>query len=145
MRIAPALIRVLLILALIANGATSAFAATQMQISHLNEKAAEAEAPKSAQSSVPPCHEHAATIGVSIANAEAAVVDKDSRGANTRHGSLDCCKSAKCLCACMHHVAATSASVHFLAANVDHASSVRPLKMGHAAPALPPLIRPPIG
>lgn len=132
MRLSTLLLRLSLVLALIANGTTSAFAATPMQ-------AAQTE------SAQPPCHEQVAATGTSTADAEVTAVNAPGHAPGTDHGSPDCCQSAKCQGACMHHVAATSASVHILEASIDHASGVRPLKMGHAAPPLPHLIRPPIG
>jgi hypothetical protein len=147
MRLSTLLLRLSLILALIANGTTSAFAATQMQAAHWVDKATEANAAQSVrtESAQPPCHEHVAAAGTSTADTEVAAADATHPAQGTEHGSPDCCQSATCQCACMHHVAATSASAHVLEASIDHASSARPLKMGHATPALPHLIRPPIG
>ena len=148
MRLSTLLLRLSLILALIANGTTSAFAATQMQAAHLAEEASEAKVAQAARTESaqqPPCHVHVAAAGTSTADSEMTAADATDPAQGTEHGSPDCCQSATCQCACMHHVAATSASVHVLEASIDHASSVRPLKMGHATPALPHLIRPPIG
>ena len=146
MRFSPLLLRLLLILALIANGATSAFAATQMQVAHLSENAAEVKASKlaRAESATPPCHEHASARQLSTVDDETSPGHISDSAGDTEHGSTDCCKSAKCVCACMQHVATTPATMHVLQASVDHASSGRPLKVGHTAPALPHLIRPPI-
>jgi hypothetical protein len=148
MRLSPVLLRLLLMLALLANGVTGAFATTHMQVAHVAEMAAETKtvAAAHADAAKPPCHEHMPAMDDSEAASQitppSAALDTDS---GTEHGSPDCCQSANCACACMQHMAATSASVHMLQVRIDHASGVRPLKMGHATPALPQLIRPPIG
>ena len=146
MRTPSLLLRLLLVLALIANGVTGAFAATQMQAVHVagmaaQEKAAaaHADAPK------PPCHEQMAAMGDSEAAPQIAPPSALDTDPGTEHGSSDCCQAANCACACLQHVAATSTSVHALQVRIGRASGVRPLKMGHATPALRHLIRPPIG
>jgi hypothetical protein len=60
MTLSPVLLRLSLIVALIANGVTGAFAATQMQTAHVAEIAAEAKPePVTRNDAVkPPCHEH---------------------------------------------------------------------------------------
>jgi hypothetical protein len=146
MRTPSLLLRLLLVLALIANGVTGAFAATQMQTAHVAGMAVEEKAVAHADASKPPCHEQMAAMGDSEAVPQiappSASLDTDP---GTEHGSPDCCQSANCACACLQHVAATSASVHALQVSIGRTSSVRPLKMGHATPALRHLIRPPIG
>ena len=147
MRLPPLLLRLLLTLALIANGVTGAFAATQMQTAHVAEITAQAKATTLAhtKSAEPACHEHRASMGDAQTDLQIAPADVPKTGSDTEHGAPDCCKSAKCACACMQHLASTSASVHMLQVRIDHASGVRPLTLGHATPALPHLIRPPIG
>ena len=147
MRFSPLLLRLLLILALTANGTTSAFAATQMQVEYLDAATVDAsqDQPASVQAVAPPCHEHPATGTLSTEIVEAVTAGMVDAAVDTDHGSPDCCQSAKCLCACLHNVAATAVSVHLLQVSIDRATSVRILKMGHAEPALPHLIRPPIG
>jgi len=50
-----------------------------------------------------------------------------------------------CRCACAHPAQAAVPMVAFTPLPVESAGNVRPLASAHAAPALPHLIRPPIG
>lgn len=129
------LLRLLLAVALTFNGVATAAASA-----HLGHMGA-VETPAAAKASAaedPPCHEHhQATAAVD----EQPVPAPQSKG----HPSPDCCKSAACRCACVHHAPAAIAALSFGAPIIEHEDSVRSMSSGHAAPALPHLIRPPIG
>lgn len=129
------LLRLLLAAALIFNGAASAVASVHMNHMGAVEAVVQAE-PLPAEN--PPCHEHSATTA---ADQPSPAVD----AGDDQAPSPDCCKSGACRCACVHHATAAILGLGLVAPIVGHAASVRPMSMGHAAPALPNLIRPPIG
>ena len=140
----PLLLRVLLSLCLILNGSGYAMASAHMSMGHQESGGAMGQlAADPADSAQPPCHQlhDAAPQAAEQAPGsppDTAAVDSDSP-------SPDCCKSGACRCACVQHVPATI-PVHALGeAAMEHAAIVLPLTLGHAAPALPDLIRPPIG
>src|SRR3546814_15468258 len=57
----------------------------------------------------------------------------------------DCFESGPCRCACLHHGQFAPMTMVASAAIIGHTDSVRPMFSVHASPALPHLIRPPIG
>lgn len=130
------LLRLLLAAALIFNGAATAVASVHMNHMGAVEAAVQPE-PVSAED--PPCHEHPATTAA--ADQPDPTVDAD----NDQTPSPDCCKSGACRCACVYHASAALFDLGLVAPIIEHAASVRPMSTGHAAPALPHLIRPPIG
>lgn len=128
------LLRLLLAAALIFNGAATAVASVHMN--HMVEAAVQPE-PVAAEDS--PCQQrHPATTAAADQDA---TMDTDTDQAP----SSDCCKSGACRCACAYHATAAILDFDFVAPIIEHAASVRPMSTGHAAPALPHLIRPPIG
>lgn len=136
------LLRVLLSVALVLNGATGAAAAVHMQMPHDDGQALPtlvAESPESSSVDMP-CH-HQAT-GTSD---EAPLAAADPAPAGSKHSTPDCCKSSSCNCVCAHATQAPLASTFIHAPLVDRSQNVRPLLLGHPAPALPHLNRPPIG
>jgi hypothetical protein len=90
-----------------------------------------------------PCHQHQAQ-SVHGKNMEQGMAMPEKGSSKSKHSTPDCCKSGTCRCACLHGVAAIP-MLPFNAAFIEHAYSMRPMVLGHAAPALPHLIRPPIG
>jgi len=131
------LLRVLLSLSLILNGVATAAAATHAHASAADIQSAIATPVKVSQSAEEvPCHEHQ--------QAESAVTDKQPPAPvqPATKSSPDCCKSSTCGCAC---VQAALPGVGLAAPVLEHSRSVRQLTPAHAAPALPHLIRPPIG
>ncbi|WP_372364170.1 CopL family metal-binding regulatory protein [Xanthomonas sp. NCPPB 3583] len=100
-----------------------------------------AAAPVKTASVEMPCHQHQQSA---TATAEAPAAVPVSLP-NSKQPAPDCCKSSACRCACMHSAPATVAMMIFTPALVGHSQSVLPIALGHAAPALPHLIRPPIG
>lgn len=133
------LLRVLLSLSLALNGVTAAAAATHMPLMHeATTQASPAVAAEGNQDM--PCHGHHASKANAGHDAPAATPDK-----TTSKSSPDCCKSGACRCACVHAAQAALTDWPIAASTVERDLSVRPLLLGHAAPALPHLIRPPIG
>ena len=135
------LLRVLLSVALVLNGATGAAAAVRMHMPHDDGQTSTtlAESPESSSVDMP-CH-HQATG----ASDEAPLAAADSSPSEPKHSTPDCCKSSSCNCVCVQAAQAPPASGFIHTLLVDHSQSVRPLLLGHPSPALPHLNRPPIG
>ena len=136
------LLRLLLCVALVFNGAASAMASVQMMQMHADghEAASTPVAPMASAESEMPCH-HDGQPAHSQDAADAATATKDKQPGQ----SPDCCKSSTCTCACVHQAAAMVPMLVFHGVVSLHGSSVRPMTLGHPTPALPHLIRPPIG
>jgi hypothetical protein len=137
------LLRVLLSVALVLNGATGAAAAVRMQMTHGDGQALAAlaaESPELSSGDMPPCHQQ-----TTEADGEAPLAAADPAPAGSKHSTPDCCKSSSCNCVCAHATQAPLASTFVHAPLVDRSQNVRPLLLGHPAPALPHLNRPPIG
>jgi hypothetical protein len=141
MSVSSLLLRVLLSLSLILNG-MSAAAAMHLTDGRGNGHAASAAA-QPATESVPPCHQHQS------AEPDAAGVDALPGDAvaqeHTEHATPDCCKSGACRCDCVHAAHAVPMPPTDGTLAFDHTRSSSPLTLAHATPALPHLIRPPIG
>lgn len=137
MWLSTVLIRVLLSVALILNGATQAMVSVQMT----HGAASIASMPEKKASSEMPCHQHEQAAASLTADPSAA---PDSPP-KTKHPAPDCCKFGACRCACLHSAPAAVPMMIYTPALVDHSQSVLPIALGHVAPALPHLIRPPIG
>ena len=131
------LLRVLLSLALVLNGATGAYAATRMQMSHAAPVSIIAAAERTAVEK--PCHQASDMTHV---GPMAAI---DPAPEPSKHPSPDCCKSSSCTCMCVQGVQAPPVYASVLTALVNHSQSVRPLSLGHTSPALAHPPRPPIG
>lgn len=132
MSVWPILLRVFLSVALVLNGATGAFAATRMQMSHAAPSHAApmimVDAVKKTAAETP-CHE----------------TDPAPTPDPSKHSSPDCCKSASCTCMCMQGFQAPPVYAVVPTVFMNHSQSVRPLSLGHTSPALPHPTRPPIG
>ena len=140
----PILLRALISISLILNGSGYAVASTHMQMGHMSTVASVPQPPaEPVATAEPPCHQHQVNASAAAAQLPDAVHDKAP--AKSKHPSPDCCKSGACRGTCTHQ-AQTALHTHPLRyAGVEPVSGVRPLKPGHAAPALPHPIRPPIG
>jgi len=141
------LLRVLLSVALICNGATSAMASVQM-LHASRPQAAMSPAAAATTAAMPPCHQHpAAQQGPAVAALTSAspVAAADVAPAPAEQPQPDCCKSGMCRCACAHPAQAAVPMMALTPLRVESAGNVRSLSSAHAAPALPHLIRPPIG
>ena len=137
------LLHLLLCIALVFNGAASAMASVQMMQMHADgQGTASVPVPTMVAGAEPamPCH-HDGQASHSQDAAAAATPSKDQQP----HQAPDCCKSSTCTCACVHQAAAMVPMLAFHGVVSLHGSSVRPMTLGHPTPALPHLIRPPIG
>lgn len=131
------LLRLLLIATLVLNGAASAYASISM-------RAASDGAPVEQVADVMQSDEDCGAHHNPSPRAEDAAPTQE-RGGHAGHAGPDCCKSSACRCACVHAcVGALPVDFH-LAVQPALGLHVMPLSVGHAAPALPHLIRPPIG
>lgn len=133
----PTLLRVLLSIALILNGIGGAVAATRMATGPASAEAMAraAEAPRVTDM---PCHPH---HGVPASHGPGA----GEPASPVKVPGPDCCKTGACTCACAQ-VAQVALSAFRLAAPVlEQSPAPRRLSLAYATPALPPLIRPPIG
>jgi hypothetical protein len=150
------LLRVVLCVSLIANGAGVAQASARMQFEHAGHVAAAAvqAAPATTAtvdaSTIPPCHRHAAqATQAPSAHAVHAVAQVEPDNAVTpvpagKKSGDDCCKGKTCTCACAHASCATTVSL-FTHVVPTHDVRVPALAVDHPQPRLPHLIRPPIG
>ncbi|WP_460822900.1 CopL family metal-binding regulatory protein [Lysobacter olei] len=120
------LLRLLVAVALVFNGAAPAVAAV-----HAGHMVAPPVAAPAAELS---CHEHH----------QAGYADQPP--ATGEHpGTSDCCESGACRCACVHSTPVAIMDPGVVASVIEHAESVRPMAPGHADAESPHLIRPPIG
>jgi len=138
MSILSVLLRLLLSVALLFNGVASASA----HDTGLVEAAAKGDLviDHAAKAESIPCHEHHAahtTAGQDPATAPLAGTP-DSEPS-------DCCESGTCPSVCAQQAPAALLGGGFIASKVEHSASVRPMSFGYPSPALPHLIRPPIG
>jgi hypothetical protein len=130
------LLRLFLVVALVFNTMGTAVASAHLaypapvQKSHASERAATKAAP---------CHEHLQATATDDQPAAA------RESARKQHSTPDCCKSGACRCTCLHHAPALMFALGFYPLIIENARSVRPTPSGHVSPALPHLIRPPIG
>lgn len=139
------LLRVLLTVALILNGSGYAVASSHMQMDHMvGAGGAPAFAEDSAGTAESGCSEHHRSTVPVAGNAGAdAVVDAAS--AKSSAPSPDCCKSGACRCVCVQQAQAAVPALALQPALVEHVRSLIPMDSDYASPALPHLIRPPIG
>jgi hypothetical protein len=152
MSIGSVLLRLLLSLCLVLNGTAAAAASAQLPMAqHTNPATAEA-AHQGTSTEAMPCHGHhdamaaampgdASMHGIPMQHAPAANTPQPTKPKHTP----DCCKSGTCRCACVHIAQVGVPALRIPDVAPDHQRSVRALAPGHAAPALPHPIRPPIG
>jgi hypothetical protein len=136
------ILRVLLGVALVLNGASGAAAAVRMQMPHADGHAETTLTKESPDISAvdAPCHQEAAAV---VSKGQGAAADPEP--AKPKPPSPECCKSSSCNCVCVQAAQAPPASAFIDTLLAGHSQSVRPLLLGHPAPALPHLNRPPIG
>lgn len=141
MRLWPILLRVLLSLALVLNGASGAAASVHMVSGAQGDmhSTAAAKAPTAVAAAESGCHDHAAQ----------AAPGTDELGSKStslgKHGGMDCCESGACRCDCVHATLAGPLPWVQVAHAFGHVRYVGAVTLAHASPALPHLIRPPIG
>ena len=135
------LLRALLCLCLVLNGMAAASASAHLPMAdHIGAASVAANPASMAATQDASCHGHGATAMADQDEATTATPEP----AKPKH-SPDCCTSGICNCACVHIAQAGVPALQLPASSPDHARSVRALTLGHAAPALPHPIRPPIG
>lgn len=151
MNLLSLLLRIVLSVSLIANGAGLAQASTRMQLVHA-EHAEHAAAPVAAAAAVvaaagesqPACHEP----GMTEAATPKALPDHhgghDSQG-DVGDQATDCCEGRSCQCVCAQHAPMASVPGGVSGVTASQASVVARANPRHLPPRLPHLIRPPIG
>ena len=132
-----ALLRVLLSLILILNGIGGAFAGAEMQLQHAppNQPTVATEATADVHAGMPECDQ-----GTKQTQPAPTAIDR----ASLDQAVPACCENMVCDCACAQHGSAIVPVSRIALPMLGHASDLHPLTVGHAAPALPSLIRPPI-
>jgi hypothetical protein len=140
------LLKLALCAILILNGSVSAMASTRMAAAHAVD-AGTNQANHSAMSAAkpadePPCHQ---TAGEASTGHVSEVLDPDAHSlGKQKQKPSEGCQSDRC-CGCMHYGQALATS---LSAVTNRPGQSRPavlIQPSHASPALPHLIRPPIG
>ena len=144
MSIRSLLLRLFLGLVLVLNGTATAMAAVHM--SHADILAA--TSPVAAFSANADGEDEAPCHGAD--QTKVATANPDSGGhphgpADAGTPSPDCCESGICSCACMHPAQAATVDAVIGLGSIERSDSVRPMFSVHASPALPHLIRPPLG
>lgn len=159
------LLRILLSLALVLNGATPAMAAAQMDAAahrvqedvasqratheHVAHERAYGDAvhthaaAPSMSTHAMPCHHDAGTLP--SRPADAAPAHDGATAGKGKHPSPDCCKTGTCHCVCVQTMQLLTVAWTAPASLLSQADPLRPVARGHDEPALPHLIRPPIG
>lgn len=140
MSVAAVLLRLLLSLAIVLNGAGNAMASVPMQGGamplHYGQQDDRAGTAASAH-----CAGHEMTMPAALANA----VDGSGQAPDRSEQSMpDCCKSSACRCACAHACSSLMPAAAQAFAMIAHEMSIGAMSIGYRAPALPHLIRPPI-
>jgi hypothetical protein len=131
-----ALLRIVLGVTLMLNGVTSAMASVQMEAMHVRAAIEDGQRHLAATTGVMPCHQDGSH--------EAGGMHDKEEGSSGHAKHPDCCKSSTCRCACLFSAQATVPTWAMAPTVIAHTDSVRALALGHAPPALPHLIRPPI-
>ena len=131
MRLRAILLRVLLCIALVANGTSAVYASTMMAFD------GGLVAPAAGQDAKSPCHDMPSMSHAGMA------ADHDAHAPPTSHD--DCCPPGACLCSCVSHAPTIAAFGAFSIQMWPSAAPVAALRVSFASPVLPHLIRPPIG
>lgn len=147
MPIRSILLRLFLIVVLLLNGTATAVASVHMN--HFGMAEGKAQVTSRGTSDTPakmPCHDAEAKAASGVVSHAGLHASSDTQGpTDAGTPSPDCCESGACRCACLHHGQLAPMSMVANAAIIVHTNSVRPMFSVHASPALPHLIRPPIG
>ena len=144
MSIRSLLLRLFLGLVLVLNGTTTAMAAVHMSHADILEATSPvaASAVNAGGEGEAPCHDAEQT---KVATAHPGSGGHLHGSLDTDTPSPDCCESGICNCACMHPAQAATVDAVIGLVSIEYSDSVRPMFSVHASPALPHLIRPPIG
>lgn len=144
MAVLPTLLRVLLIFILVLNGTGSVYASAGMELEAGQHHSPMASAGKEQAVSTSPCVDHHRAMATESETPERES-PADAPQPDDQHGAPDCCDPSHCKCPCMHACAALPVLAVRMPAPLGNDVGVRRLSLGHPAPALPHLIRPPIG
>ncbi len=143
------LAQVLLSLSLIFNGSGYAVASPSLASAHALHTVAPSEetktAPKPEMAASPSaCHALGSAAGSESTPDRRPIAQQQASEAPQRH-SPDCCTSDSCRYACLQLAQAVIPITAFACVKSAHALAVLFTPASHASPALPHLIRPPIG
>lgn len=149
MTLGTVLLRLSLCLALVFNGMATAAGSVRMAqmrtpMDHVSGHALQSVAKASHARDAMPCDQHQ-TLSAQPADSEQVGTGPGSTASVSVHPAPDCCKSGTCRCACLQQSASTLPTMALHVMLVAQTDSVRPMVLGHTAPALPHLTRPPIG
>lgn len=138
MTLSGVLLRVLLSLVLTLNGIGGAFAGAQMQLQHAHpgQPTVSTEATADVHADMPECDQGLEQIQPVPTATDLAATPDEAVPA--------CCENMVCDCACAQHGSAVVAVSRIGLTMLGHAAALHPLTVGHTAPVLPSLIRPPI-
>ena len=138
------LLRLLLSVVLILNGAGTAVAAARMQLEQVAPAAQRMVVATSvaAAGTEPPCH-HPPMVSA-VAHADVSSPAAKAVG-HARTRVLDCCKPGNCEGSCAYPVAGLAFNPVVHHPSHGHADMAWTEVGGHVEPSLPDLIRPPIG
>lgn len=137
------LLRVALAIVLILNGAGAAAASVTLETEVAESAPTEIAAASgmSLAGAEMPCHETMAVPPDTAATPAAAAHPSD----DGHPAAPDCCKTAACHCTCVQAAHAALPAMPALGFVPAHSDASHPMPIGHAEPALPHLVRPPIG
>ena len=141
MPVRPFLSRVLLSLALVLNAVAPAAASPHVPMGQVDAQAAPMAAHANPSPEGVPCDHHRHAAAAVAGDPTPATHAPDATG----QVPSDCCTSGACSCACVH---ASHAALPAPAAGIGrirHRLATGWLPLAHGTPALPNLIRPPIG
>lgn len=142
------LLRVVLIVVLVLNGAGTAAASVTAMRAAMPEGAStntHAMQVPSVMRADMPCHDMAQMMTVAASPDEALQAPGHASHGKGKAATPDCCKSGACQCACTQAMHAALPAMPAFAVDSPHSDVAHPMPIGHADPALPHLVRPPIG
>jgi hypothetical protein len=140
----PLLLRILISISLILDGTGTAVSATRMLVEHAATTHSMPVQANVKVTATRPCHQQDNRV-VAAEMADAAMADMPGAAIKSSHRTTDCCRSGDCGCACLQATPASMVALTLPRAVMNHVAIASPRNPGHASPALPHLIRPPIG
>lgn len=137
--------RLLLCLAFVFNGVASASASVHAMASGMPAVEIDAVAIAASGASAGHCHEYGTAMPAVATQAADMAMHDHAAGKPDSPASPDCCKSGACQCDCAQIASLLMPAETRAGAVFVRAPAVVALAFGHANPALPDPIRPPIG